>query len=124
MIRIVVLLLAMTVAVPAVWAQTLTIECTYSTFGDKDGQRELSEPFVLTYIIDPAKESVYVVGDRGSGKVDQVPGHGGLSFIEITDNGSVITTTFDSKGASVHSRNTTLNGILIPSQYYGQCVFK
>ncbi len=124
MTRFLALLLVMTMTVPSVWAETLTIECTYSTFSDKDGRRELSDPFEVTFIIDPAKESVYVVGDRGSGKVDQVAGEDGLSFIEITDNGSVITTTFDSKGASVHSRNTTLNGILIPSQYYGRCVFK
>ena len=109
---------------PYAWAQTLTIECTYSTFSDKDGRHELNDPFEVTFIIDPAKESVYVVGDRGSGKVDQVAGEGGLSFIEIADNGSVITTSLDSKGASVHSHNTTLNGILIPSQYYGRCVFK
>ncbi|MDJ0668497.1 MAG: hypothetical protein QNJ61_14515 [Desulfobacterales bacterium] len=124
MTKTIILLLAMTTTVPSVWAESLTIECTYSTFSDKDGRRELSEPFEVTFIIDPAKESVYVVGDRGSGKVDQVAGEGGLSFIEITDNGSVITTTFDSNGASVHSRNTTLNGILIPWQYYGRCIFK
>lgn len=124
MTRILAILLAVTTAVPAVWAETLTIECTYATFSDKDGRQALREPFEVTFIIDPAEESVYVVGDRGSGKVDQVAGEGGLSFIEITGNGSVITTTFDSKGSSVHSRNTTLNGILIPSQYYGRCLFK
>ena len=124
MTRFFAILLAMTAAVPSVWAETLTVACTYSTYSDKDGRHEVSDPFELTYIIDPAKESVYVVGDRDSGKVEQVPGEDGLSFIQITDNGSVITTTVDTKGVSVHSRNTTLNGILIPSQYYGRCIFK
>jgi hypothetical protein len=124
MLRFLTILLAMTTAVPHVLAATLTIECTYSTFSDKDGRHAVSDPFEQTFIIDSEKESVYVIGDQGSGKVDQVAGEDGLSFIEITDNGSVITTTFDSQGASVHSRNTTLNGILIPSQYYGRCLFK
>ena len=124
MIRLIAIMLAMTIAVPNVWAATLTIECAYSTFSDKDGRHEVSEPFGLTFIIDSEKESAYIAGGQGSGKVEQVVGESGLSFIEITDNGSVITTTFDSQGTSVHSRNTTLNGILIPSQYYGRCVFK
>ena len=112
------------VVVPNVRAATLAIACTYSTFSDKDGRHEVRDSFGLTFIIDSEKESAYIVGGQGSGKVEQVPGESGLSFIEITDNGSVITTTFDSQGASVHSRNTTLKGILIPLQYYGRCIFK
>ena len=124
MTRFLAILLVLTAAVRGVWAETLTVACTYSISSDKDGRHELIEPFELSYIIDPAKGSVYVVGDRDGGKVDQVAGEGGLSFIQITGDGSVITTTVDTNGASVYSRHTTLGGILIPSQYYGRCIFK
>ncbi len=124
MLKIAAILLAVTLVVPGAVAETLTIACVYPKFSDKDGRHEVNEPLEQTFIIDSEKESAYVVGSRGSGKVDQIAGKDGLSFIEITDNGSVMTTTIDSKGSSVHSRNTSLNGILVPSQYYGTCVFK
>ncbi len=117
-------LLALTAVVPGAFAATLTIECTYPTFSDKDGRHEVTAPFEQTFIIDSEKEAAYVAGSQDSGKVDQVAGKNGLSFIEFTGDGSVLTTTIDRKGTSVHSRNTWLNGIPMPSQHYGTCVFK
>ena len=48
----------------------------------------------------------------------------GISFIEITPAGNAMTTAIDATGASVHSRNTIIEGILTPTQYYGKCEFK
>jgi hypothetical protein len=49
----------------------------------------------------------------------------GITFIEITGGGNVMTTTIDQKMVSAHSRNTVvLGGDLLPSQYYGKCVSK
>ena len=123
--RIVALLISVTLLVPGgAFAATLTIECVYPTFSDKDGRHEVTAPFEQTFIIDAQKETAYVVGSQGSGKVDQIAGKNGLSFIEVTSDGNVMTTTIDSKGTSVHSRNTWLNGIPMSSQHYGTCIFK
>jgi hypothetical protein len=105
-------------------AETLTIECVYPTYSDERGSHTVNDRFKLTFIIDSEKGSAYVVGGQGGAKVDQVAGEDGLSFIEITGSGNVMVTTVDKKGSSVHSRNLTLHGILLPSQYYGTCVFK
>ena len=122
--RIVALFIALIVLVPSAFAATLTIECVYPTFSDKNGRHEVAAPFEQTFIIDSEKNSAYVVGSQGGGKIDQIAGKHGMGFIEITGDGSVITTTIDRKGTSVHSRNIWLNGIPLPSQHYGTCVFK
>lgn len=65
-----------------------------------------------------------MIGNQGSTKVHLLNTDDGVSFIEITGSKNVMATTLDKNGASVHSRNSVINGELVPSQYYGTCVIK
>ena len=105
-------------------AGTDTLECNYETYSSQDGNQKLKDEFKLTFIIDTDKDTSYMLGNNGSTKVTLIPTKNGLSFIEITGAGNVMTTAMDRKYSSVHSRNSIIAGELLPSQYYGKCIFK
>ena len=66
-----------------------------------------------------------MLGNNGNSPVVHIDKGNGISFIEITGLGNVMSTTIDKKMNSVHSRNSVgFSGELIPSQYYGSCVKK
>jgi len=65
-----------------------------------------------------------MLGNQGSTKVEMVRGLDGLSFIEITSAGNVMTTAITSGLKSVHGRNSNFFGDLIAQQYYGTCKVK
>jgi hypothetical protein len=50
-----------------------------------------------------------------------IPAEHGLTFVEVTRSGNVMTTTIARDGAAVHSRNAIIGETLFPSQYYGTC---
>jgi len=104
--------------------QTDTILCNYQKYATSEGMQSVKKPFVLTFIIDAKNSAAYLVGNNGSSRVQAVSGDGGITFIEITAGGNIMTTTVDSKGVSVHSRHTQIEGEVVPSQYYGACEFK
>jgi hypothetical protein len=108
----------------AVGAETETLVCDYSRYATPDGLEKVKEPFVLTFILDLENHTAYLLGNLGSAKVQALSGDKGLTFIEITAAGNVMTTTLDHAGDSVHSRHTLIMGDLVPSQYYGKCVFR
>ena len=103
---------------------TDTYVCEYPTYSDKDGSHRRTDQFTLTFVVDRAKGSGYIVGNQGSAKVQIIPGLDRLAFIEVTDTGNVMTTTILSDGESVHSRNTVIIDHFIASQSYGRCVHK
>ena len=105
---------------------TETIICNYSSYSDENGNHKVEDKFVLTFIVDNIKKTAYILGDQGSNKVSLIPSANGegISFVEITGSGNVMTTAIDTKADSVHSRNTIINGKIVPTQYYGKCVFK
>jgi len=106
-------------------ADTKTCVCTYTTYSDQSGNHRVKGTFLLTFVIDRNKNVAYIIGDQGSAEVMLVTSKmGGITFIEMTATGNVMTTTIDLKGDSVHSRNTVINGKIIPTQYYGKCKFK
>ena len=104
-------------------AETATLVCDYKQMSsEENGLEEVTENFVLTFIIDDETRKAYMVGNNGSVEVMLVPNSGdALTFIELTDSGNVMTTTMTMSGKSVHSRNSVLLGELLPSQYYGTC---
>ncbi len=104
--------------------QTDTLVCNYQKYATSEGVQSVKKPFVLTFIIDSKNDAAYLVGNNGSSKVQAIPGGGGITFIEITGSGNIMTTTVDSKGVSVHSRHTQIEGEVVPSQYYGVCEFR
>ena len=109
-----------------VYGDTETFICNYSTYSDANGNHKVTDKFVLTFIVDMTKKTAIMLGSQGTEEVTLIPsGVGeGISFIEITGAGNVMTTAIDSKGNSVHSRNTILDGGIVPTQYYGKCEFE
>ena len=122
-ILVVLILLCMPLVV---YGETETFICNYSSHSDANGNHKVTDKFVLTFIVDMKKKTAYMLGNQGSEEVTLIPsGVGeGVSFVEITGVGNVMTTAIDSKGKSVHSRNTIINGKILPTQYYGKCEFK
>ena len=107
------------------FAETITIICSYETYAASDGIHKVKDDFILTFIVDTENEKSYMLGNAGTEEILLVGSFDDwLSFIEITDTGNVMTTAIDSNKVSVHSRNTIMFNELIPSQYYGSCIFK
>jgi len=102
-------------------AETTTFECDYKTYGDDKGLHKVEAPFRLTFLIDTSSKKAYIIGNVGSSDVSLVPNAEGLTLVEITSSGNVMTTVITSKGKSVHSRGSIVFGDLVPSQYYGSC---
>lgn len=108
-----------------VYGETETIICNYTSYSDENGNHKVKDKFILTFIRDKTKKTAYILGSQGSAEVTFFPSaFGGISFIEVTGFGNVMTTAIDVKGDSVHSRNTILDGGIVPTQYYGKCEFK
>ena len=106
---------------PTSLAETTTYRCDYSTYADEDGLHSVKGEFVLTFLMDADTSKAYILGNSGSAEVSMLDSSGGISFIEVTPVGNVMTTAIDPSGKSVHSRNSIMFGELLPSQYYGTC---
>ena len=115
------MLLAIVLLLPlAAPADTSTLVCKYLTY-DKEGGHRWG--FTLTFIIDWGKGTAYRLGKRGSTKVQVGAGNRGVTFVEVTDVGYVMSTTvdLDNNGTSVH---TVILGKSVVRQYHGACLFK
>ena len=108
----------------AVFAQTITLDCEYPRYSDGETIQRPKQRFALTFLIDKAKGTAYILGNQGGAEVRLIPSANGYSFIEITATGNVMTTVVDLHGNSTHSRGTRFDGLLIPGQYYGTCKTK
>jgi hypothetical protein len=105
--------------------ETATFECHYTTYSDDSGNHEVTNDFILTFLIDKDIDKGYLIGNNGSNEVIVIYGPlGRISFIEVTDTTNVMTTVITRAGSSVHSRNTVILEELVASQYYGECVLK
>jgi hypothetical protein len=106
------------------WAVS-TVRCVYLQESSPSGFSKMSEPSVMTFILDKDKDAAYVTGNNGSNPVDvQVGLDGALTFTEITATGAHQVTAIDSRGRAAHSRHTIINGKLVPSQMYGACTMQ
>lgn len=74
------------------------------------------------FVVGPAGKAT-ATGNNGSSAVVGIWNKSGegVSFVEVTPDGNVMTTVVDSKGTSIHSRHTIIAGQVAPSQYYGSC---
>lgn len=122
-IKFIILVLFVTLSVNAA-ADTETFICDYKNYADNEGMHKVKKDFILTFIVDTSNNKAYMLGNLGSEDVQMIRSPNRIAFIEITDTENVMTTAIDSKNNSVHSRNTILLDELIPSQYYGSCIFK
>jgi hypothetical protein len=102
-------------------AETTAFDCDYKTFSDDSGLNKVEGEFRLTFLIDSSAKKAYLIGNNGSAEVHFVMNDDGFSLVEITDAGNVMVTAITNGGKSVHSRNTILQGDIVPSQYYGTC---
>jgi uncharacterized protein YuzE len=116
------------VTAPFAVGAPLTYDCSYTSHSNDKGLKNDSQPFNIKFLVDAEAKKAYIVGNQGSADVIPIPGWEGISFIEITDSGNVMTTTIVTEGTatampSVHSRHTTMTGTgrITPSQYYGTC---
>lgn len=73
------------------------------------------------YHVDLTEERAHVLGALGQAPLVVIPTVDGVTFVEVTRSGNVMTTTIAKDGAAVHSRNAIIGGALSPSQYYGTC---
>ncbi len=108
---------------PAQSAPT-TITCDYDKFASIQKVDKVVEIFQLTFTVDKETSVAKVIRKNGITDLQLLPTGGGFTFIEVNERGNVLTTTVDIHGKSVHSRNTILDGELIPSQFYGNCDYK
>jgi len=112
--------------IPSAYCETLTLICKYSNYSDQDGNHPTTKKFIITFIVDKENGKAYILGNMGSDEVLMISKKtgDGFTFIEVTPEGNVMTTTVELKGGTVHSRNTLIDGELVPTQYYGSCEFK
>lgn len=103
-------------------AQTVTYSCKYPLYSDESGSHQAEDNFSLTFLMDIQSGKSYMTGNNGTSTVAVVDdGFDTFTFIEETVMGNVNVTTITPDLKSVHSRNSTLLGELMPSQYYGTC---
>ncbi|MFO1257247.1 MAG: hypothetical protein U1E78_02325 [Gammaproteobacteria bacterium] len=96
--------------------------CKYLVYSDQEGPHK-TDDFVLEFSKDTTSNNFYLKGNNGISDVKYVKGSSGINFVEVTGVGNIMLTTIDEKGNSVHSRHTIMGGEIVPSQYYGHCVF-
>jgi hypothetical protein len=102
-------------------ADTVTINCDYRYYSDKDGHYPVDGEFKLTFLYDKENDQAYIMGNNGSSRVTHFRQSDSMSFVEVTGTGNVMTTTIAEDLSSVHSRNSVMFGKLLASQYYGSC---
>ncbi len=119
------LILCLLILIPTVaFSETISYICDYQTYSSDDGFKRVKKKFELTFIVDVENGKGYLLGNQGSSEVTVLPTDDGISFLEVTGTGNLMTTAIDKKRKSVHSRNTIMFGELIPTQYYGKCEVK
>lgn len=104
-------------------AELMTFRCSYERYSDGEKIRKVEKPFEWVFVVGPAGKAT-ATGNMGSSEVivSLDKAGEGVSFVEVTPMGNVMTTVVDSKGTSIHSRHTLMAGQVVPSQYYGRCL--
>lgn len=107
------------------YADTTTFFCNYPIYADLEGLHKQKGTFELRFLINNPPEKSYLVGNNGSAEVGVISNwDGGITLVEITNSGNVMTTAISKDGESTHSRSNSIAGQLVPSQHYGKCVVK
>ena len=106
---------------PQVFASAVEFQCDYEKMASPDGV-EPAGKFALQFTLDTLTNEAVIVGNNGLADVMPLDNKYGITFVEITDSGNLMTTTINMlDGESVHSRNSIIAGGLVPTQYYGKC---
>lgn len=105
-------------------AEQTTIVCEYDKFASVQKVDQVVELLQLTFVVDLDVSSAKILRKNSENEVQLYPSGGGFTFVEVTEDENILSTTVDVKGRSVHSRNTIIAGDLVPSQFYGSCNYK
>mgnify|MGYP001765781022 CR=1 FL=1 len=122
--RVAMILAAAAMALTAVpgWSETVTYTCRYESYSNEKGVHRVQDDFRLVFVVETSKGTAQQITDRGKFVVDMLPApEGGMTLVEMIDGGKVLSTSIDTSGRSVHSRNIILEGHVAPTQYYGHC---
>lgn len=107
------------------YADTTTYFCNYPKYAAPEGLHKQKGTFELRFLVNNPPEKSYLVGNNGSAEVAVISNwDGGITLVEITNSGNVMTTAISKDGESTHSRSNSIVGKLVPSQHYGKCVLK
>ncbi len=101
-------------------AAVVSYRCSFPTFSDPSGLHDQAS-FGFDIQFDDVTRSAFIVGTVGMSPLSAVLAETGVTFIEVTPSGNVMTTTIGIEGDTVHSRHTVILGTLTPSQHYGTC---
>ena len=107
----------------AAQAAAIKYSCDFPKFASPEGLSP-AKSFSMEFAYDTISEKAVLIGNAGVTQVFPMNGRDGISFVEMLVTGAVQTTTVTKSGKAVHSRNTLIDGDLVPSQYYGQCEIK
>lgn len=101
-------------------ANKLSFTCFYNKASNMG--KIAKDEMTLSFILDPASNEATVVGNNGASKVGTLSSEDGITFIEITPSGSIMSTSILlSDGTTVTSRNIMYNNKMLSSQLYGKC---
>lgn len=107
------------------FAEVISWDCTYNHVASVKGVKSIdADSFSLAFKMDVNTKQAFMIGNNGLSEVQYWYGDRAVTFLEALPSGGMQTTIIahlDSK--SVHSRGTIMGTKLIPSQYYGQCIF-
>ena len=125
LLLILVLVVFSNLSVAGETADPISFTCNFPLSASPDGLVENKKPMTLRFVMDKETKKSYFIGNNGSSEVMTIGNQGGgMSFIEITKTGNIMTTTITSSRQAVHSRNSNILGELVPSQQYGECDIK
>ena len=106
---------------PQVFASAVEFQCDYKRVASPDGVAPAGK-FALRFTLDTLTDEAFIVGNNGLADVVPIANSYGITFVEKTNSGNIMTTTINTTdGESVHSRNSIIAGGLVPTQYYGNC---
>jgi hypothetical protein len=103
---------------------SVTYTCRYPTYADDKGVHKSEDDLKLVFLVDSFNETAKMLsgGGRSDVNVDMLYSpSGGTALIEKKSGADVLTTSIDTRGRSVHSRNIIVDGQISPTQYYGRC---
>lgn len=119
----VIILILLLLNSPLVYADLIKINCVYTSYSNEKGN--FPNELKIEFNIDSVTKKAVMIGNAGMADVMVVKNKTGLlTFIEVTPDGNVMTTSIDKENNSSHSRPTIVKGKLYSSQNYGKCTVK
>ena len=101
-------------------AAVMAFDCNFTQTCDPESGCRASS-LVLEFNVDESTGESFVVGNNGLSTVLSSLGENAVTFLETLESGAIQTTTIAVGGSAVHSRHSVVGGLLVPSQFTGEC---